>query len=229
MKACLLRAASLRAEERLLKCLVAPTKILLAQINILWNTMDISMEDTMGPYKLRIKIGAHEFEADGEADTVKQQFEEFKTLIADYSNAALDSRTAEVPPLNLPPAVPPVGIAIAERLSKVVKVDAKKPLVLSALPQGQNREGDAALVLLLAYKVFRQQELVGGAALLDGMKTSGYTIARVDRPLMQKLVEAQPSPFVLRSGKKRGVTYRLTTPGEARAREVAEEILVHLV
>ena len=188
----------------------------------------------MDTKKLRIKIGVHEFEAEGEADDVKQQFEEFKKLVADYNNTnknspPLDSHLRELRAELFPPAVStPVGIALAERLSKVVKVEAKKPLVLSALPQGQNREGDAALVLLLAYKVFRQQELVGGSALLDGMQTSGYPIARVDRPLMQRLVEATPSPLVFRSGKKRGVTYRLTTPGETRAREVVEEVLAHL-
>jgi hypothetical protein len=195
--------------------------------------MDNAMEAPMDTNKLRMKIGAHEFEAEGEPDIVNQKFEEFKKLIADYdatkqNHTPPDSRTTEIPPLNLPPATLPTGIAIAERLSKVVKVEAKKPLVLSALPQGQNREGDAALVLLLAYKVFRQQELVGGSALLVGMQASGYPLARVDRPLMQRLVEATPSPLVLRSGKKRGVTYRLTTPGETRAREVVEEILAHL-
>lgn len=186
----------------------------------------------MDTYKLRIKIGEHEFEAEGEADTVKQQFEEFKTLIADYDDAEQnpppDSRTTEIPPLILPPAYTPAGIAIAERLSKVVRVEAKKPLILSALPQGQDRDGDAALVLLLAYKVFRQQELVGGAALLEGMQTSGYAISRVDRPLMQRLIDATPESLVMRAGKKRGVTYRLTAPGETRAKQVAEEILAKL-
>ncbi|TAL12392.1 MAG: hypothetical protein EPO02_01805 [Nitrospirae bacterium] len=187
----------------------------------------------MDTNKLRMKIGIHEFEAEGDADIVNQKFEEFKRLVADYdatkqNHTQLGSRTTDIPSLNLPPAAPPVGIETAVRLTKVVKNEAKKPLVLSALPQGQNREGDAALVLLLAYRVFRQLELVGGSALLVGMQASGYPLARVDRPLMQRLVEATPSPLVLRSGKKRGVTYRLTTPGETRAREVVEEILAHL-
>jgi hypothetical protein len=196
--------------------------------------MDITMEAPMDTYKLRIKIGEHEFEAEGEPDTVKQQFEEFKTLIADHDNAKQNptppgTGTPNIPPLIIPPGSTPVGIAIAERLSKVVKIEAKKPLVLSALPQGgQDRAGDAALVLLLAYKVFRQQELVSGMALLEGMKASGYTLTRVDRPLMQRLIDAAPDCLVIRAGKKRGVTYRLTTPGETRAKVVLEEILAVL-
>jgi hypothetical protein len=187
------------------------------------------MEAPMSAYKLRIKIGQHEFEAEGEESTVKAQFEEFKSIIAVPAHQ-------EKPANNLPPAVtqnghqpnpgnvsPPASTLLADRLNRIVRVEGKNPITLSALPRGEGREGDAVLVLLLAYKAFWQQDEMAGARLLDGLQRSGYNVERVDR-VMDQFIEGS-EPLIMRSGVRRGVRYRLTTRGYARATELAQELV----
>ena len=113
-------------------------------------------------------------------------------------------------------------ICKTERLNRVVRVDGKNPITLSALPRGEQREGDATLILLLAYRVFWEEEEMAGARLLDGLQRSGYQVDRVDR-IMDRFVEAA-EPLVMRTGVRRGVRYRLTTRGLAKANELVQEL-----
>ena len=175
----------------------------------------------MNVHKLRIKIGQHEFEAEGDADIVKQQLEEFKAIISEHRTPEQKLPDNDIPPL-VPSQQPPLGIGTAELLSKVIRMEEKKPLTLSVLPRGDQRESDAALVLLLAYSRARRQQEVGGAALLEGLKVSGYSLDRVDR-IMDRMIETA-EPLVLRTGVRRGVKYRLTTRGVTRAQVVVEEM-----
>lgn len=181
----------------------------------------------MSEYKLRIKIGQHEFEAAGDADVVKAQFEEFKQLIADQPAAANPAVTPTLPlPSNtltrpLDQTIPEVLDTL--RIEKVVRVDGKKPITLSVLPRGEGREGDAALILLLAYRALWQEEEMAGARILEGLNSSGYNVERMDR-LMDRYVDSQ-EPLVSRTGKRRGVRYRITTRGVQRAKELVKELV----
>ena len=195
----------------------------------------------MSAYKLRIKIGQHEFEAEGEEETVKAQFKEFKSIITDpvppagpFANLS-GSRPPEVSPFNalsgsppspLTPTPHPTSRAIADQLEKIVRMDGKKPITMSALPLGEQREGDATLILLLAYKIFWQKDEMAGARLLDGLKRSGYNVDRVDRVMDQFIEGAEP--MVLRTGVRRGVRYRLTTRGATRASELVKELAANV-
>ncbi len=187
----------------------------------------------MSAYKLRIKIGQHEFEAEGEEATVKAQFEEFKAIIATpiterqpppaTAESGNPQNTSATNPLQ---GSPPGGPALADQLSRIVRVDGKRPITLSALPRGEQREGDATLILLLAYRVFWQQDEMAGARLLDGLQQSGYAVDRVDR-VMDPFIDG-PEPLICRTGVRRGVRYRLTTRGLARATELAKDLVANV-
>lgn len=59
----------------------------------------------MDGYKLRVKIGDHEFEAEGPADVVKEQFELWKSLVT----SAPPPQTPRIdtpPPIQLEPRSP---------------------------------------------------------------------------------------------------------------------------
>ena len=115
---------------------------------------------------------------------------------------------------------------LADKLNKIVRVDGKNPITLSALPLGEQREGDATLILLLAYKTFWQHEEMAGARLLDGLQRSGYSVDRVDRVMDQFIGGSEP--LILKTGIRRGVRYRLTTRGFHRALEITQELVEHV-
>ncbi len=180
----------------------------------------------MEPFRLRMKIGAHEFEAEGDQGVVERQFAQWRELIA---AAPIPTASSPPPP---PPAVvqddPPAGttnsgtagVAVDRSgFEKIIRQDGKR-LSLSVLPEGENREADAALVLMVAHKVYNGLDQVGGGALLEGLHQSGYPVARVDRVMDRHIPE-----LVLRSGIRRAVKYRLNNRGLNTAMRLARELM----
>jgi hypothetical protein len=186
----------------------------------------------MEPFRLRMKIGAHEFEAEGDQETVERQFALWRELLT------ITPTSASPPPPTVPQqasgmagvgaeslngvsaaATTPieVGSAIPPGYSKIFSQDGAL-LSLTVLP-GEDRVGDAGLLLLLGHREFNKLDQVGGGVLLEGLQRSGYRIDRVDR------VYDRSPDLVMRTGAKRGVKYRLNNPGLARARELAKELI----
>ncbi len=93
-------------------------------------------------------------------------------------------------------------------------------LSLHYLPEGENRESNAVLMLLFGHRALAGQETVLGGRLMQGLKQSGITLDRIDRVLDSSM----PS-LVLKSGIKKGTKYRLTNLGMSRARNLVEEQL----
>jgi hypothetical protein len=187
------------------------------------------MGEAMEPFHLRMKIGAHEFEAEGDQDSVERQFATWRELIA-----AEPSPTASSPPPVATPnpgaAAAPVPLAAgnagtagltvdATGFEKIIRRDGKR-LSLSVLPPGDNRTADAALVLMIAHKAYNGLDQVGGTALLDGLTQSGYAVERVDRELARYIPD-----LVLRSGIRRAVRYRLNNRGLNHAITLARELM----
>jgi len=191
----------------------------------------------MGEYKLRIKIGQHEFEAEGTREEVEKDFEQFKQIISNaprqhpgtslgmdhQSGGNTEQRTAG-------PSAAPSAVTVQSvpgSFGKIFRVEANRPLSLSVLPRGENREREAAILLLLGYKEIRQQEEANGIQLLDGLKTSGYNLKRVDR-ILHAYINIE-EPLVTFTGQRRGVKYRLTNRGYAKAKAVAEELIALVI
>ena len=188
----------------------------------------------MDSYKLKVRIGQHEFEAEGPQEAVERQFAAFKDLISGISSqqqphlekpSTLADQAAKLTVDRLvngqiTNAAAAVDLQVeADRLSKIFRLEGDS-LSLTALPSGEGREADAALLLLYGHKVFRGAEVIGVMDLLSGLRQSGYGVERFDR-----LVAAYVPSLIIKSGQRIGAKFRLTNQGLAKARTIAEELL----
>ena len=71
----------------------------------------------MAEYRLKVKVGEHEFEADGPVETVKEQFEAFKDLIESLPKNKVET-TASATSIDTPALQPitPVATANVDRI-----------------------------------------------------------------------------------------------------------------
>lgn len=172
----------------------------------------------MDTSKIRIKIGDHEFEAEGPSEIVKAQFETFKQLL----------ETVSTKPSIVLPLVDTKDEHNHDNTESSAHVPLEKTLrvtgrvvSLTAIPTSTE---DAALLIMLGHKDLRNNESVTGQELGDGLSLSGRPVPRTDR-LMDKPIAAN---FVLKTGYKRSVRYRLTNLGHQKALAVARELIASL-
>lgn len=177
-------------------------------------------------YRLKMKIGQHEFEADGPADVVQQQFEAFKQMVT----LAASTRSPELEPIPegktaavIPTAKPttPNAPINAASLSKIMRTEDR---IISLTVRPGNAE-DAVLLILYGQRELRQNDSVSGFEVMEGMtSTGGFSVTRVDR-LLAKLAD---DGDVIVIGQHRGKRYRLTNAGHARAAYVAESMVANV-
>ncbi len=168
--------------------------------------------------KIRIKIGEHEFEAEGPPESVQAQFEVFRELIR---NSAIAS--SPNPSLGLVQDVEGKSVGSNKghiSLEKIMRITGRV-ISLTAIPPSVE---DAALLIMLGHKDFRDNENVTGQEIGDGLALSGRPVPRTDR-IMDRPIS---SSLVLKSGIKRSTRYRLTNTGHQRALEVARELVSSL-
>jgi len=166
----------------------------------------------MGPYRLKIKVGDHEFEAEGSEEAVQRQFEAWKELIAATpgqkdatpANNTNQERNSDATSASLP-------------LEKIMRSDGRI-ISLTAPPE---LAPEAALLILLGQRQIRSNEAVTGNEMMEGMQQSGFRLVRVDR-ILENLAD---SGAVIRSGVHRGTRYRLSNTGFARALDIARTVL----
>jgi hypothetical protein len=169
----------------------------------------------MDVQKLKIKLGDHEFEAEGPADVVQAQFAAWRDLVA-----AIPARPATpAPTLPDAPAVAeiPVGPTVTDRLDRITKQEGR---VVSLTVRGASVE-DEIMLVLYGQRMLRDNDSVTGAEVLDGLRLTGRTVNRVDYQL-DKLTSAGD---VITIGIGRARRYRLTNQGTAKAREVARALI----
>lgn len=180
-----------------------------------------------GAYKLKVKIGQHEFEAEGSQEAVERQFQTFSELV---------KLPVPVPSQDTPKTlISKVGENSAQSNSTMTFSDALDAMMvkkifhldgdivsLTVLPRTEDRDADAALVILFGYQFCASNPTVSGDQIYTSLKQSGITVDRVDR-LIKPFVESA-TPLVLKRGIRRGVKYRLTNQGVARAKALAEEM-----
>jgi hypothetical protein len=179
----------------------------------------------MADYRLKIKIGEHEFDAEGPEDKVHAQFEMFKEII---SNLPAPVKT----PAQRPPADPPEGAGgggsadnggrqngAQLELDKIMKVDAR---VVSLTVRAASSE-DAILLILLGQRQYRSNDTVTGGEIADGLNVSGQPVARPDR-ILDKL-SADDKGLVMTVGQRKGRRYRLTNVGVTKAQEIARNLI----
>jgi hypothetical protein len=174
----------------------------------------VSMETT----RIKVKVGDHEFEAEGPVEIVSQQFETFKNMIS------IESRIMAVPGSGksaiMLQAMDNIGSSAHVPIEKVMHVSGRV-ISLTALPPSIE---DAALLIMLGHKDLRNNLTVTGQEIGDGLAQSGRPVPRVDRVMEKAINEA----FVLKSGIKRATRYRLTNQGLSKALNVTKELIESL-
>lgn len=158
---------------------------------------------TIEVVKLRMKIGVHEFEAEGPPDLVTAQLETWKHLAGlDAAAATADGRTAA----GGDPALRALFAADAEQ----------KLIRLRVRPSGQRRNADAALLILYGYHTWftaSEDEAVPATRLKAALAASGHRPKRLDRVIAPHLAAG----LVSKSGRHRHATYALTISGRQHA------------
>jgi hypothetical protein len=171
--------------------------------------------DVMDTYKLKIKLGDHEFEAVGPVDVVQSQFAAFRDLIttmpAKPAPEAVKEQAEEQRPVSNPDSFPHLP------LGKIMKVEGR---VVSLTAKCESVD-EAVMLVLLGQKDFRENQEVTGAEIMDGLKQSGYMLDRVDKVLDKLSREGS----AITIGMHRGRRYRLTNLGLTKALGIAKEVL----
>lgn len=170
----------------------------------------------METHRLKIKIGQHEFEAEGPPEAVNAQFEAWKDLISALPSTGQFDQSGGGPaaPPNPESAKPPV------ELPGIFEHDRKKNLIsLRVHPRGDHRFADALLLIMYAYKLLDQDEVMVGR-LKEAMALTGLRLERVDRTMEPHL----RANLVLKGGTGKGGKYRLTNMGIQRAEVLVREL-----
>lgn len=159
--------------------------------------------------KLKMKIGEHEFEAEGPADVVQAQFQAFRELV---------NATPHPPPAPGPSHQNNQRTAVDLALDKIMRHDDR---VVSLTVRGDSIE-DEVLLVLLGQLRFRQNDSVTGSEILEGLRQTRGAVNRIDYQLARM---AERDGTVLTFGARRARRYRLTNPGVSRATELATALV----
>ncbi len=163
-----------------------------------------------------MKIGAHEFEAEGTREAVVVQLETWQRLMS----WAMQSNPAST--------APATGVAAGPdpAFGQLFGVDAGGKVTLRASLQGRQRNANAALLLLYGWAISSPGGngwAVTPARLADAMRASGYRLKRVDRALVPHLAGG----LVHRGGPRKQPTYALTAAGHQFAAALARRLCGH--
>jgi hypothetical protein len=176
----------------------------------------------MADYRLKIKIGDHEFEAEGPADAVQAQFQMFKELVA--STPAAPATPAPKPKDRQEDAEDIKngnengnGDGTGLDLTKIMKVDDR--VVSMTVPA--ESVSDGVLLILFGQREFRANDSVTGFEVLQGLQMTGQPVDRVDKTLNRLATDG----LVITIGIRRGRRYRLTNTGMTKAREIAKGLI----
>lgn len=172
-------------------------------------------------YRLKAKIGDHEFDAEGPADVIKEQFQQWKELVAllpatttphpQPTPTATSNATQNDGGATLRPDVPLA-------LEKIMRTDGRT-VSLTVRP---NSAEEAILLLLYGQKALRNNDSVTGGEVNDGITaTGGIAVPRPDRVLEKIASDGD----VIVSGERRAKRYRLTNAGLAKAKQTATTLI----
>jgi len=172
-------------------------------------------------FRLKIKVGPYEFDAEGPHDVVQAQFASFQEMIA--KAPAPSSNTPPVDPnggsqMEPPTLVKDTELMVESNLNRIMKVEGRI-VSLTARPQAVE---DAALLLIYGQRMLRNNEAPTGSEIIDGATATGrLELGRTDR-MFEKLARQGE---VIMIGERRGKRYRLTNSGMAKAREIASALI----
>lgn len=177
----------------------------------------------MESYRLHVKIGTHEFEAEGSAEVVKEQFEIFKELIGSTSAQSL-AQEEEPNSITIANSDAESGGNgdITRRQSILFAHDSKRSLVTLRIPRrGKQGVSESILLVLLGYCLLRSEDEVGVTKIKTSLAQSGIKAERIDRQTSSDV----DNGLLLKMGRAKGSKYRLTNTGRNKAERLMEETL----
>ena len=190
----------------------------------------------MENYKLHVKIGNAEFNAEGPEATIKEQFQTFINTISATTAVGPQTKghtTLQEPPIPFLPSVQEQNPSDFELpflssyqstidksiLDRVFSKDQNGIISLRIRPTGNERVPEALLMILYGYRVLCNEEEVLSNRLLEAMRQTGLPITRVDRAIVSK------TDVVTKGGFRRGGKYGLNNPGIAEAEGLVNGLL----
>lgn len=175
------------------------------------------------PYKLKVRVGDAEFEAEGSEDAVRDQFDLFMGCLADRplrkhlhaNDDNADEQDDDEPDDEVPPVSRSQGpSSISDDVfNRAFRVDGEK-IALRTLPNGDSTTADALILIIYGITRFSKKHEAIAGDVTAAARQSGITLSRIDRTL------AECETLVRKGGKKRGTRYTLTNPGISRAEEL---------
>ena len=185
----------------------------------------------MSNFKLRVKFGDFEYDAEGDKETVCEQFSVFQRLCESHPQLHFQSDFQS----------PKTGFGSGPKVALPVHADpeplsshspdflpvllAHDPLTATltcrVLPSGPTKTADTLLLLLLGHQVLLGQQETSAMTLNQALSGSGGTVGRLDRILATYL----KNHWILKSGKGKGGKYRLSKLGVHEARKKAEHLV----
>ena len=170
------------------------------------------------PVKVRMKIGAHEFEAEGPADVVIAQLDIWIRAAGLAPPMPTEVAATPPPPAETETRAAPGGTGTSDpALRTLFRVDADRHFItLRARLNGRRRNADAALVLLYGFDTcfgVGDGADIPAARLRDALAASGHAIRRVDRAVAPYV----SAGYVRKAGRHKHETYALTASGARHA------------
>ncbi len=162
-------------------------------------------------YRLKMKIGEHEFEAEGPSDLVNAQFAAFRELVTAVPTQAAKAEERD----QTPPGRQGNNDQLA--LDRIMRNDGR----LISLTVRDDSVDNEIMLLLLGQKTLRNNDSVTGAEILDGLRQTGRPIPRAD----YQLDKLSASGDVITIGTRRARRYRLTYQGLAKAQALARDLI----
>jgi hypothetical protein len=167
--------------------------------------------------KLRMKIGVHEFEAEGPRDLVIAQLDIWMRAAGLATTPAGDATAAAGDHAGRSPAARDFRPERHPGLGDVFRVDAERQLIiLRVRVNGRRRNADAALVLLHGFDTCfgtGDGADVPAVRLRAALAASGHRLRRMDRALAPYVAAG----LVHKGGRHKHETYALTAPGSRHA------------
>jgi len=167
----------------------------------------------METYRLKMKVGEHEFDATGPSDVVQAQFAAFTALIASVMKI-VPLHTPSVAQTATTEHTPAGGAVSPEEL--IMRQEGR---MVSLTRRGGSLEDDLLLVLL-GQKSLRNNDTVTGGEITTGLRLSGRVVGRVNY-LIDKMTAAGD---VITMGTGRARRYRLTNQGLVKAQGLARAL-----